>query len=74
MDAFSRVYGEAHAGTQQALGYCYGMDGGVTLFAQVEAPKIFNYNLNRYLPLLNYNVSSDSSAMGNQPLGKTDQI
>jgi hypothetical protein len=74
MDAFSRVYGEAHAGTKQALGYCYGMDGGVTLFAQVEAPKIFSYNLNRYWPLLNYNVSSGSSAMRKQLLEKTDQI
>jgi hypothetical protein len=39
--------------------------GGVTLFPQVEGLKLFSISMNRYGPLLSYNVSSGSFAIGN---------
>lgn len=52
VDSFTRLYADAKVGSDQKLVYCYGMDGGATLFGNIEAPKLFNTDLSRYYPLL----------------------
>ncbi|OAK93414.1 hypothetical protein IQ06DRAFT_236443, partial [Phaeosphaeriaceae sp. SRC1lsM3a] len=38
VDAYTRIYANAKVGSTQDFVYCYGADGGATLFANVEAP------------------------------------
>lgn len=38
VDSYTRIYADAHVGSDSDFRYCYGMDGGSTLFAKVEAP------------------------------------
>jgi len=40
VDAYTRLYADAKVGSQQDFVYCYGADGGATLFANVEAPYV----------------------------------
>jgi chitinase len=54
VDAYTRLYADLKAGQDTSLVYCYGMDGGATLFANIEAPKLFNTELSRYYPLFPY--------------------
>jgi chitinase len=54
VDAYTRLYADLKAGQDTPLVYCYGMDGGATLFANIEAPKLFNTDLSRYYLLFPY--------------------
>lgn len=51
VDAYTRLYADLKVGLNQPLVYCYGVDGGATLFANIEAPKPFNTDLSRRYPL-----------------------
>ncbi|KAF2733512.1 hypothetical protein EJ04DRAFT_468282 [Polyplosphaeria fusca] len=54
VDSYTRLYADLKVGHNQPLVYCYGMDGGATLFANIEAPKLFNTELSRYYPIWPY--------------------
>ncbi|ORY09385.1 hypothetical protein BCR34DRAFT_602899 [Clohesyomyces aquaticus] len=51
VDAYTRLYADAKVGSQQNFVYCYGADGGTTLFVNIEVPSMFGLSLSRYYPL-----------------------
>ncbi|KAH6671469.1 hypothetical protein B0J14DRAFT_565139 [Halenospora varia] len=52
VDAYARVYGTTKVGSKQDFVYYYGVDGGATLYAEVEAPTPFGVSLRNYYPLI----------------------
>ncbi|KAK6341165.1 hypothetical protein TWF696_008251 [Orbilia brochopaga] len=44
LDNYVRVYGSAGVGSAQDGYYCYGVDGGAELYAQINAPTMFGYD------------------------------
>jgi chitinase len=51
VDAYTRLYADLKVGLNEPLVYCYGVDGGASLFASIEAPTLFKTDLNRYFTL-----------------------
>lgn len=63
-DVYARAYASAHVSNNDPAQFCFGLDGGALLFAEVQAPVLFGIDLNRYYVLTGGEVSQSPLCMG----------
>ncbi|KAH9230227.1 glycoside hydrolase family 18 protein [Colletotrichum gloeosporioides 23] len=77
------LYGSASSNSNTAWGYCYGINGRVEVFAEVSAPTLFRFSLNRHydiwstgtFPILDETCAAASSSLTEtQPSKRTARL
>jgi hypothetical protein len=56
VDCYATMHGSLGSSTEEAWNYCYGVKGGVDVFARVTAPTVFGMSLNNYWSLYDTQV------------------
>lgn len=56
------LYGSAFASTETDANVCYGINGGLDLYAAIQAPSLFNYDFNTKYSIFATDVSHNESS------------
>lgn len=56
------LYGSAFASTETDANVCYGINGGLDLYAAIQAPSLFNYDFNTKYSIFATDVSDNESS------------